>query len=387
MFLLKWLKPKENPEQKEFISNIIDGNQLTDLWGVDAYELSYIILRKNLSILDLPKKFKSKSKYNPNCYKIDPERLLDIVQNNPWSLLSRAFWIPEIYQVADYVDYFKRKKPKEEKKTDPDLMVRFSKSWKEKPQLKYSRKESSSPKLKEEKEIKPYDEIKDIIEEHEDDIKKNPNVFLLIGKVWFVKFKNEEWGLFPDHEKYEYIAHLLKQTKTDPDNLEHSVYNDYLISEIKKIDAPHGHQDKATEEDLSETDFGNELTYEEISSLKEIGYNLLRDQIREKNDHNSKNLRKLEDDFKIYQSYLLNEYGIKSNVSKDRSKIYFRTYHRSSKENEKLRQLIKNQINNAVKDFKNRMPMFGSHLQNSLKTKLYKTLYTPEYSIQWQISL
>ena len=77
MFLSKWLKFRETPEVKEFKSNIIYGDQLREKWDITSRELSYIVLKKDLSVLDLPNKITSHSIFDPNYYKVDQNELID----------------------------------------------------------------------------------------------------------------------------------------------------------------------------------------------------------------------------------------------------------------------------------------------------------------------
>jgi hypothetical protein len=49
-------------------------------------------------------------------------------------------------------------------------------------------------------------------------------------------------------------------------------------------------------------------------------------------------------------------------------------------------ELVKNQINKAIKDF-DTMPRFKSHLQHSLKIKSNKTVYSPEIPVPWYVSM
>ena len=68
-------------QNRAFKKNIIYGSRLAEKWGVDPHELSYIILKQNLSVLDLPSRFNRYSKYDPNYYKIDSEKLLETILN------------------------------------------------------------------------------------------------------------------------------------------------------------------------------------------------------------------------------------------------------------------------------------------------------------------
>ena len=377
-------------QNREFKRNIIYGTQLTKKWGIDAHELSYIVLKQNLSILDLPRRFNRYSKYDPNYYRIDPEKLTEIIKYNSRSLHDKAFWIPEIQKATDYVNVL----PKRTHKTSvhPHGIIRYSKAIPDDFQpSKEDKRETLIKRDKRETHIKqtqrePENAIKNIIEGHERDIKINPNVFSLIGKVWFVKFKNKEWGLYPDYEKYKYIVHLLELTKPFSENHEYYIYNSDLISKIKGVSASSENYDAALKEDLNESDLGKELTSEDFKKFKDIGYDLLEELNVAKQADDPIKEKEAKENFKKYQAYILNDYGIKSQVSKNGLKIYFGIYYRSSRESEKLRQLIKNQINNAIKDFKKGMPTLTKHLQSCLKTKLNKTVYAPE-RIHWQVSL
>jgi hypothetical protein len=150
------------------------------------------------------------------------------------------------------------------------------------------------------------------------------------------------------------------------------------------------YQDDKTQEglgDLNESHLSEILTSQEVKKFKEIGYELL-EQLGKAKDAGD---QELIDDAKMnivkYRSYISNEYGIKTTVSDDETKIYFRIFHRSSKENEKIRQRIKNQIKNAIKDFHDSLPMLRMHLDRSIKTKSYKTVYLPETHISWHITI
>ena len=367
-------------------------NQLAREWKVDPHELSYVILKQNLAVLDIPRRTYQFSKYDPNYYKIDSTKLLKIIQNERLNLRDKAFWLPEIQRVTDYVSSL----PKKNRKTPnwpfeiyyfPNVrLCKGSPKDYQRSKEKKDKIEKIEQALPEQTKKKPTDILKKVIEEHESDIKKNSNVFLLLGKVWFVKFKNKEWGLYPDLEKYKYIVHLLELTKSASENHEYFIYNSDLISKIKEINDSSENSETVLKEDLNESDLGKELSPEDFKKFKDIGYGLLEELNIAKQAEDSIKQNKAEEVFKTYQSHILNEYGIKSQISDNGLKIHFGTYYRPSKESEKLRQLIKNQINNAIKDFNESMPTLSKHLQSCLKTKLNKTVYTPE-KINWQVSL
>ena len=349
-------------QDKAFNSNIILGDQLADKWEVSPHELAYITLKQNLSVLDLPEKFPSKSVFDPNHYKIDPEKLTDIIKYDATRLYDQAFWIPEIQKITDYVNTFP--------KTFVPRDIWYS-----------TRLPAGSQPLQK----KPDNKMKDVIEEHESEIKKNPNVFSFISKIWFVKFKHLEWGLFSNLEKYKYIVHLLELAKSPSEEDEYFIFNSDLISKIKGVDASGENDDTVFKEDLNESDLRDELPENEKDKIEDYGYDLLEKLNSAKQTNDSIKQKRAEEDFKKYQTHISNEYGIKSWISGDGLEIYFKTYFRSNKESEKLRQIIKNQTNNAIKDFKEAMPKLADHLKLHIKTKLTKTVYIPE-QIHWLVS-
>jgi hypothetical protein len=240
---------------------------------------------------------------------------------------------------------------------------------------------------------------------------KNDNVFSRLGGAWFAKFKQKEWGAFPDKEKFKYIAHLLSLSsyKSGDKSLNFSMHNTDLVSQVKgkdtddiykKIDGKEvkeyfkietGRQtDEEQEgdsrnEELSVSDLKEELSKEDLKKLKDTGYKLLDEKEKAEKLGDQELINEKTEHLEKYKSYLSTEYGIKAILKK--GKIIFTNYHRPSKEIEKIRQLIKNQINNAKKDLNERMPMFVRHLDNSLKTKMDVTVYSPESKIHWYVSM
>jgi hypothetical protein len=117
-------------QNKAFRNNLIYGTQLAQKWKVDPHELSYIILKQNLSVLDIPRWEYQFKKHNPNYYKTDSEKLLKIILYERIKLRDKAFWLPEIQRVTDYVSSL----PKKNRKTPnwpfdppPPPLVRYSK--------------------------------------------------------------------------------------------------------------------------------------------------------------------------------------------------------------------------------------------------------------------
>ena len=224
-------------------------------------------------------------------------------------------------------------------------------------------------------------------------LKRSPNVFALIGRVWFVKFAQREYGLFPDQEKYRYIANVLSLCEGNPKahDAEYSIYNTDLCAKVKGEPIGENPEDTGTalkefgEADLGNCDLSDKLSLDEFRSFKKQGYDLLDQLWDARMGGNQDRIKKSEKNVDSYRLYLFNEYGIKTGISKDEKKLSFKVRHRPGPELEKLRQVVKNQINNAIKDF-DRMPRFKVHVQHSIRTGTHKTVYTPEHPIVWTVS-
>ncbi|UCE07088.1 MAG: hypothetical protein JSW07_03360 [bacterium] len=361
--------------------NIIYGKEIIERWDTSTPELSYLTLKYGLTILD-PNKIPSiSSSFNPEHFKIDLRKLIEEIQNDVYSLSDKLFWLPEIEEITKKENILISEpepdlyeptdsEPDLDKQTNEVFEVRFSKSL-----------TSETPK--------PKDTICDEIERHESKIWLHDNVFSLIGKVWFVKFRRGEWGLYPDHEKYKYIAHLLNLSTNNSGkgDGEFSINNTELVGKVKGTEIAEEYPGNHKQEDLNDSDLSEILSSDEVEKFKEVGYDLLDKLKKAKDSANKRLINEIQNEIDKYRSHLLNEYGIKSIFTKDGGDIYYKRLHRSSKENEKIRQVIKNQIRNAIKDFRDSMPKLRMHLNRSLKPQLYKTVYLPETHTSWHISM
>jgi hypothetical protein len=210
-----------------------------------------------------------------------------------------------------------------------------------------------------------------------------------MGRVWFAKFAEAEWGLYPDQQKYRYIAHVLSLCNGHPkaQDSEHSIYNADLYAKVSgKETGSESHADGETTRPLSTSDLGDKLSQEDINGFRKVGNDLL-DQLHEaKEAGNPTHVKKVQENIDLYRSHPFNQYGIKTVISKDEKSISFRVLYRASAEVEKLRQLVKHQIRKATEDF-DRMPRFQSHLQHSFKMKSNKTFYSPESPTSWYVSM
>jgi hypothetical protein len=373
----------------------INGERLAAKWGIyDINELSYRILKYDLSVLDPPKNFISKLFFKPDNFRIDLDKALKIIQSNPRKLYDKIFLADEIDKITEKIHLASLNKTKSESPASGS-----------KAEGKYCRpipKETSDLEIRKFQEMdwkfmfggekktnaKPEKTLKNVIEDHEGSIKNYSDVFSLIGKVWFVKFQKQEWGLYPDQQKYKYIAHLLSlpDNNHDEEDPEFSIPNTDLVAKVKGKKITEEHHIDIEQDGLNDSVLADTLTPQDIKKFKEVGYDLLEKLNEGKKSGNQELIDAAQKEIDKYRSYLLNEYGIKAIISMVMHKINYKSLYRPGKENEKIRQLVKNQTNNAIKDFQDHMPMLGKHLKQSLKTKVYTTTYSPQTHINWHVS-
>ncbi len=392
----------------------INGKRLAAKWGIDdIHELSYHILKYDLSVLDPPKNLILKLFSKPNNFRIDSDKILEIIQSNPRKLYDKLFLADEIDKVSKEINFSSLTKTKSESSvSDSNTGVKYRRSEPQETSHPVTKGDRSKPQEtdivtvddclqldfevdeivsgKEKKtDAVPEKALKDVIEDHEGNIKKYSNVFSLIGKVWFVKFKKQEWGLYPDQKKYKYIGHLLglPDNSLDGEYPEYSIPNADLVAKVRGKEITEEPHAGIEQDGLNGSFLADTLSPEEIENLKKIGYNFLEKLNEGEKSGNQNLIDDAQKQIDEYRSYLLNEHGIKATISVVGHKIHFKSLHRSGGENEKIRQLVKNQTNNAIKDFQDHMPMLRNHLKNSLKTKVYATTYSPQTHISWHVSM
>ena len=342
----------------------IDGAQLGNMWNVNIVELAYLIMKLNISVLSPSQVPSVKFFFNPKEYRIDTVTLLNIIQSYPFDLYRMQFWEPEIEKLSSKATAFRYSKIKGSGKTRRGL---------------YRLGKSPEPSNTE-------NALKDVVEIHEDKIKNNSNVFSLVGKVWFVKFNQKEWGLYPDHKKYKYIAHLLNLAANDgaEDNQEVSISNLNLNLCVDPKDL-HTEKNNYSEDGLGELDSTEQLSQEEIQIIKENLKNLL-NRIELAKDYDDEALiDHAKEEFFSYVK-ILKQQGVVPLIKDDGDKIFLKCQTRLDKGNEKIRQLVKNNIRNAIRDFNDRMPGLREHLEHFCKTRLTETIYHPIPPASWFVS-
>ena len=300
----------------------ITGERLIWHWNTDIHELSYFALLHDLSVFDPANIPSVKFFFNPARYRIDNESLVKIILEHPEVLLGKSFWIPEIEKLANKISFkFKR---------EPAASLHYSRSKITKqPPTTYPK--DPDKKIIEKKD--PELTLKLVVEAHNEEIETSPNVFSLLGKAWFVKFNRNEWGIYPEHEKYKYIALLLDlfSYKNDPDNIDFSISNLELVGKVKgeKYEVKIFKDEEHGEDLYDETKFDENLTDEEIESLKQVGYNLLAQMTKAKQWDNYNLINELNENLDKYKAHLQKNYGIIPKIRKGNIK---RRVHKSCRQ-------------------------------------------------------
>jgi len=394
----------------------ISGKEQSERWGVDLPNLSYIVLKHNLTVLNPPSDLMSRIFFRPEKHKVDVESVLRIIHQSPDNGLLNNFFLrseieslhlPQSFLQSCSKLRWDRKSSRvigwgsdrvsdtEKAEIEISQRLRFCRGDENDRQLKRPDSPpvfSDTPKESAIAE-KPLEyTLRTVIEAHEAGIKQHSNVYSLIGKIWFVKFKQTEWGIYPDQEKYKYLAYLLDLPRIYPNNegLEFSLTNSELVDRVKKrevLDEKHYSSEDLKE--LNESNLNYELTKEEISRFEDIGYSLLEDYENAKKSGDLKAIARAEDKINKFRQQLFSDYGIKTVLSNNKRDLALKVkaLHRLNENDEKKRQIVKNQVGNAKEDFHERMPMFWMHLDRSVKMKSYKTFYTPETHISWHVSI
>jgi hypothetical protein len=81
----------------------------------------------------------------------------------------------------------------------------------------------------------------------------------------------------------------------------------------------------------------------------------------------------------------LNDQGVICTFDLENGKFHMKSKAKLKKEHDKVRQLLKNQIANAIKKIDKEMPKLARHLRMSIKVKSQYTIYSPENPTPWYI--
>jgi len=218
-------------------------------------------------------------------------------------------------------------------------------------------------------------EIAELAQAESPELEREENSFVRKGKYWSIKY-GEESGHFPDHQRIRYIVHLIEEAGIE-------INNGSLVMLVKGAQFSE-ELPKGFTQDTNISDMANGLSREDLDKFIDMGnkYLIRLSQAEEKGDEGI--LKKYQEEFKRYKSHLFNEYGVKTLIMNEG--IRLRRLYRGSEQVEKDRQLVKNQIGKAIKDFQNELPGFAKHLDKSIRRTLKHVIYKPENPIHWHIS-
>ena len=90
----------------------VSGEGIVSHWGLDPHKLSYLVLKHDLTVLDLPKSPSLKSVFRPSLFKIQPEDLVKIILFDPKKLYEKTFYRSEIGKIDWYLTSYLQKKVK-----------------------------------------------------------------------------------------------------------------------------------------------------------------------------------------------------------------------------------------------------------------------------------
>ncbi len=231
--------------------------------------------------------------------------------------------------------------------------------------------------------------VASFIEENNPALKDQENVFYREGQNFLVKFNGKSTTL-RNNEKYQYISRLLEKPGCEFHNCD-------LVTNVKGKPPLTEREDNLKaelEQELKKKDQGdinvstldNELTLGEYDELRKVACNLWDELKDARNSGDQESIEKCQNEFEKCRKYMFNEYGIKVEVSKN-SKLTFRQMHRYSGQTEKARNLIKNHINNAIKDIAKELPDLAEHLKKFIIKKAKSVAYKPDKPTTWYISL
>ena len=223
--------------------------------------------------------------------------------------------------------------------------------------------------------IKQAGSLSEIIENENDLLKEMDNVFVLIKDNWFVKF-NGKHTTVANNKKHHYIAHLLNAIGAQIKNKKLI----YLVNNDEYHESYDDYKDNFTDELRKATEKYFDESIDKIYIESENG--------------NTSCVNEIEEEMKKYIDFIEEQYGAKIDLIKKDGKYSYKIKgrkHRLTKEAEKARKNVGNNISNAIKEFLESIPDLGNHLGECISTKQNYAIYNPERSkrhqdIQWHIS-
>jgi hypothetical protein len=273
-------------QNREFIT----GKKLIGRWyGLGKRNFYYLagdILKYDLTVVD---GVENPGTENSIIIGVKPAGIAHILQNEPQTLKKRLFYFPEIEAVERRPNF---------SIIDP-----------------HRRYKSSA-------EIKIPKTIRDVVEFEDDEIRNNHNVFALRGKVWFVKYNQKEWGLYPFHQKYKYVACLLSFSMSSKGDPLIAVRNPELISFVKKNSPEKPDSNPEDMEGLQRDHNGlgilkNKSKYldKKFKELIDAGNELVSIIDIAQASGNPDSISDAQEKFDIFKNYMSDEYGIACGIS------------------------------------------------------------------------
>jgi hypothetical protein len=357
-------------------NSAITAKELAAKWGVDLFNLAYIILKHNLSVLSPPEQSSSEAIFNIKEALLSPEKVLETIGLDHFKLSDKLFLREEIdnfnleagllkiYAIASTLAQKKMRSKLGEVETKPTI-----------PGEQHSKETPKDITF-----------LRDLVESHEPSIRKRPNVFSLVGRNWFIKYNQTEWGLYSDYEKYKYIASILSLSSGGNGGHQSSIDNRVLVLMINN-NLPDDISTAEDEiEDLNNLDMGDNISDQDRARLKDLGNQLASKIKAAELSDDPEYKREVQEQFDEFRRIMSSTYGIACGIS-PRGGIFFQNHFRASNELEKLRNIIRGHVRKAIKDFSDRMPILSKHLQNSIKLQQFQTSYSPEQPTPWYVSM
>lgn len=211
---------------------------------------------------------------------------------------------------------------------------------------------------------------------------RQENYFHLNGDYWEIGYKGKETKL-RNLERLRYIIHLL-------DNANIEIYSHYLVNlvkgerpEVNNAYAEMGEEQLKTE-GLSLEDIHNQdISIEEKKKLEDWAYEIWE---RLQKSIGSLTQKTAEKNWQNLKNHFFNEYGIKIDDSKKGLKFYEKA--RLSKDFEKARVNVAQNISKAIRDIETNLPALGRHLRKQID-KGAKCIYRSDADdpITWDICI
>lgn len=353
-------------------NDLITGQEWMEMWyecdKFDPYYLPYLsydILKYNLTVID---RIELPGTEDEEVIGLSSENLAKLLKTDIKSLPSRWFHVQRLLE-SNY--RFK------DRKYDPKLNL-------------WCQILGAPPR-----------HVLNELERLEPNLADHNNVIIGFAQVLFFKFvqdKKEEFTFLSNDEKYLYIPHILDPSNIhkNGDIIEHKISNIELVSRVKRQESS-DHQNsskgklskgKGAEKDTSiEDDYAEEghyesFTKEDINEYRKIGLKILERIKIAKLSEDPAAIEAAKNSLEMFVTNL-KEQKISYTIDEAKGKISLKPKAKLKPEHDRIRQLVKNQIENAIKTIEKGMPKLSRHLRRSIIRRSEYTIYSPENPIEW----